>query len=34
MGRTTGRTAAETRQQVLRAAAEVVAERGGSAGLE
>jgi AcrR family transcriptional regulator len=34
MGRTTGRTAAETRQQVVRAAAEVVAERGGSAGLE
>ena len=34
MGRTTGRTAAETKQQVLRAAAEVVAERGGSAGLE
>lgn len=34
MGRTTGRTAAETRQQVLRAAAEVVAERGGGAGLE
>lgn len=34
MGRTTGRTAAETRQQVLHAAAEVVAERGGSAGLE
>lgn len=34
MGRTTGRTATETRHQVLRAAAEVVAERGGSAGLE
>ncbi|MBF5080903.1 TetR family transcriptional regulator [Quadrisphaera sp. INWT6] len=34
MGRTTGRSAAETRAQVLRAAAEVVAERGGSAGLE
>lgn len=34
MGRTTGRTAADTRHQVLRAAAEVVAARGGSAGLE
>jgi len=34
MGRTTGRTAAATQLQVLRAAAEVVAERGGSAGLE
>lgn len=34
MARTTGRTAAETRQQVVRAAADVVAERGGSAGLE
>ncbi|PWJ54129.1 transcriptional regulator, TetR family [Quadrisphaera granulorum] len=34
MGRTTGRTSGQTQQQVLRAAAEVVAERGGSAGLE